>query len=86
MTIELSILIPIITTVLALAGWYRAEKKENEEQTVSETKVITKLDSIESGVNEIKSELKSVKNEVKDLEHRTTKLETILEIKGVKEH
>lgn len=84
MNIELTILISVISICCTLLATGRNAKKDVEEHTKEETLLMAKLNSIESGVNDIKKELTSVKTEVKDHEKRLNKIETLMEIKGFK--
>ena len=79
MTIEVTILLSAISVSIALyfgiKNNRRSQKKEDKEEASQDAIVITKLESIEKGVDDIKEELKGVKADVKDDHDRIIRLE-----------
>ncbi len=79
MTIEIALLISIITTSFGLwqgtKNQKRKEKHEIEEDTNQMTRVMVKLDMIIDEMKEIKTEMRSVRGEVKENRERIINLE-----------
>lgn len=79
MTIEVTILLSAISVSAALyfgiKNNRRSQKKEDKEEASQDAIVITKLESIEKGVDDIKEELKGVKADVKEDHDRIIRLE-----------
>lgn len=79
MTIEVTILLSAISVSIALyfgiKNNRRSQKKDDKEEASQDAIVITKLESIEKGVDDIKEELKGVKADVKDDHDRIIRLE-----------
>lgn len=71
MTLELSIVISVLSVSFALysgiSNLKRNDKKDTAEETAQLTTVIVKLENIGDGVSEIKSDMKNVKGEVQEL-------------------
>ena len=65
MTLELSIVISVLSVSFALysgiSNLKRNDKKDTAEETAQLTTVIVKLENIGDGVSEIKSDMKNVK-------------------------
>lgn len=74
MTIELAILISVISVSFALysgiSNLKRNSKKDTAEDTAQLTTVIVKLENIGTGISEIKAEMKNVKSDLQDLRDR----------------
>lgn len=79
MTIELTILISVISVSFALysgiSNMKRNSKKDTAEDVAQLTTIIVRLDTINSGVSEIKTEMKSVKTDVQELRERLVVVE-----------
>lgn len=79
MTIEVSILLSVISVSIAavfgFAIWKRNTKSDDKQEASQTATIITKLDGIEKGVEDIKAELRSVKAEVREDHDRITRLE-----------
>lgn len=81
MTIEITILISVVSVSAAIffgiKSLKRANKQDTEQQkkdavadAANNTAILVKLETIGSGVTEIKSDIKSMKLDVKDLTER----------------
>lgn len=74
MTLELSILISVVSVAFALysgiTNLKRNGKKDTAEEAAQLTTVIVKLESIRDGVAEIKSDMKNAKGEIQELRER----------------
>lgn len=79
MTIEVTILLSALSVSIALyfgiKNNRRSQKKEDKEEASQDAIVITKLETIEKGVDDIKEELKSVKADVKEDHDRIIRLD-----------
>lgn len=79
MTLELSIVISVLSVSFALysgiSNLKRNDKKDTAEETAQLTTVIVKLENIGDGVSEIKSDMKNVKGEVQELRERLVVVE-----------
>lgn len=79
MTLELSIVISVISVSFALysgiSNLKRNGKKDTAEETAQLTTVIVKLENIGDGVAEIKADMKNVKGEVQELRERLVAVE-----------
>lgn len=79
MTLELSIVISVLSVSFALysgiSNLKRNDKKDTAEETAQLTTVIVKLENIGDGVSEIKSDMKNVKGEVQELRERLVAVE-----------
>ena len=79
MPIELTILLSAISVSAALyfgiKNNRRSQKKEDREEASQSATIITKLEGIEKGVDDIKEELKGVKADVKEDHDRIIRLE-----------
>jgi len=79
MTVELSILISVISVSFALysglSNMKRNSKKDTAEETAQLTTVIVKLENIGDGVSEIKADLKNVKGDMQELRERLVVVE-----------
>jgi len=75
MTIELTIIISIISVAIAILSFLKTNKrsdtKDIEEKVRHDTKVDTKLDEISRGVNDIKYDVSTVK---KDLQKHSERI------------
>lgn len=72
MTIELAILISIVSVSIAVLGFLRTMKKDSGEDASQMTTVLVKLENIQQGINDLKADVSSIKNDIKDLDHRLT--------------
>lgn len=75
MTIELGILISIITMLLGLYAGRRNFRNDVKTDTTEMTTVIVKLENIQGGITEIKGDLKNVTDDIKELDRRVTVVE-----------
>lgn len=79
MTIELTILISIISVAFAiyfgLKSNRRSDVKEIEERAANNAKVNMKLDTISTTVNDIKYDISATKKEVRELTERVVQIE-----------
>lgn len=79
MTLELSILISVISVSFALYSGISNLKRNNRKDTAEDaaqlTTVIVKLENIGDGVSEIKADMKNVKGEVQELRERLVAVE-----------
>lgn len=79
MTIELAILISIVSVVFGiwsgLTNIKRNEKTDTKNDASELTTVIVKLENIGNGITEIKSEMTNVKNDIKENRERIIKVE-----------
>lgn len=79
MTIEVTILISALSVSIALffgiKNNRRDQKREDKEEAGQSATIITKLEGIEKGVDDIKEEIKGVKADVKEDHDRIIRLE-----------
>lgn len=79
MTIELTILLSIISVSIALyfgiLNNRKNQKQADKEEASQSATIITKLDGIENVVLDIKEEVKNIKTEVKEDHDRIIRLE-----------
>ena len=79
MTIEITLLISIISISFAIYFGIKSSKrneiKDTKSDTAQLTTVIVKLENIGIGVTEIKSELFNVKNDIKEDRERIIRIE-----------
>lgn len=75
MTIELTILISVISICCTIYGVARNAKRDVKADAAESTTVLIKLEGIQSGVNEIKQDIKSVKTDVRDLQDKVARVE-----------
>ena len=79
MTIEVTILLSVVSlsvaAIFGFATWKRNTKTDTVHDAGQQATIITKLDGIEKGVEDIKEELKSVKVEVREDHDRIIRLE-----------
>lgn len=79
MTIEIALLISIISVSFSvffgLKNSKRTDEKEIAERIARDTRTDMKLDEIGRDVREVKETVKNIQNDVKDHEGRITKLE-----------
>jgi len=79
MTIELTILISVLSVSFAIYSGItnikRNAKKDTTEDIAQLTTIIVRLDTINSGVSEIKTEMKSVRADVQELRERLVVVE-----------
>jgi peptidoglycan hydrolase CwlO-like protein len=79
MTVEISVALAIISTSAAIFFGIKSirhnQKKEDQNEASQTATIITKLDGIEKGVDDIKEELKNVKAEVRDDHDKIIRLE-----------
>lgn len=102
MTIEVALLISIISVSFSIFFGLKNNRKSDEkdiaERIARDTKTDMKLDEISSNVKEIKETVKSIQDDVKDHEGRIVKLEAsykaehkrldeiIVELKEIEQH
>jgi len=79
MTIELALLISVISVTFAIWQGVSTVRRNNRIDERSEaaqlTTVIVKLETINNGIVEIKSEMTNVKNDIKENRERIVKVE-----------
>lgn len=79
MTIEVALLISIVSVAFSIyfgiKNSKRSDKDEIVERIARDTKTDMKLDEISSDVKEVKETVKNIQNDVKDHEGRIVKLE-----------
>ena len=79
MTIEVALLISIVSVAFSIYFGLKNSKKSDKDEIVEriarDTKTDMKLDEISSDVKEVKETVKNIQNDVKDHEGRIVKLE-----------
>lgn len=79
MTIELAMLISIISVVFGLyqgsSNLKRNSKADTKTDATQMTTVIVKLENIGNGISEIKTEMGNVKEDMKDIRDRVIRVE-----------
>ena len=79
MTIEVALLISIVSVAFSIYFGPKNSKKSDKDEIVEriarDTKTDMKLDEISSDVKEVKETVKNIQNDVKDHEGRIVKLE-----------
>ena len=79
MTIEITILISIISVAFAiyfgLKSNRRSDVKDIEERVSRDTKINIKLDDISSDVKDVKYDIASVRKKIDDIDHRLVVVE-----------
>ena len=79
MTIEIALLISIVSVAFSIYFGLKNSKKSDKDEIVEriarDTKTDMKLDEISSDVKEVKETVKNIQNDVKDHEGRIVKLE-----------
>lgn len=79
MTIEVALVISVISVSAAVlfgvSNYKRNKTKDDKEDASQQATIITKLNGIEKGVDDIKDELKNLKSEVKEDHDRIIRLE-----------
>lgn len=79
MTIEVALLVSIVSVAFSIFFGIKNSKKSDSEEIAQriarDTRVDMKLDEISKDVKEVKDTVRSIQNDVKDHEGRITKLE-----------
>lgn len=79
MTIEVALLISIVSVgfsiFFGLKNSKKSDEKEISERIARDTRTDMKLDEISSNVREVKETVKNIQNDIKDHEGRIVKLE-----------
>ncbi|EHL13120.1 hypothetical protein HMPREF9629_00420 [Peptoanaerobacter stomatis] len=79
MSVELSILVPIVSVGFAIyAGLSNIKRNQSQDERNSAsqmTTVIVKLENISNGITEIKSEMSNAKEEIRENRERIVKVE-----------
>jgi septation ring formation regulator EzrA len=79
MTIELTILVSVVSVCFAIYFGMRTQQRGDraaaQKETADMTTVVVKLENIATGITEIKSELRNVKDDVKENRERLIKVE-----------
>ena len=79
MTIELTVLISVVSISIAVITFFRNGKKDTKddvkEDATQMATVITELKSISNGIEDIKKEITSIKDDVKENRDRTTRVD-----------
>ena len=82
MTIEVALLISIVSVATAIifgfAAFRRNQKTDDRREQDSMTRVIVKLESISADTNEIKNDIKSVKEDVRHNSEKIIRLDESL--------
>ena len=77
--IDLSVLLSVISVVVAAAvavkNIKRSNASDNRQEAANLTTLIVKLENISDGVNEIKSDMRSMKSDIQDLRDRLIRVE-----------
>jgi outer membrane murein-binding lipoprotein Lpp len=81
MTIELALLISLVSVAFGVYSGVRNLSRNNRKDTIDETSqmttVVVKLENIASGVHEIKSDVREMKSEMNGLRERLTIAEQV---------
>lgn len=75
MTIEIALLISIVSVTIGVLSFITNAKKNHKTDTSEMTTVIVKLENIGDNVSEIKTDVKGVKEDVNVLRERVAKAE-----------
>ena len=79
MTIEVALLVSVVSVAFSIFFGIKNNKKSDSEEIAQriarDTRVDMKLDEISKDVKEVKDTVRSIQNDVKDHEGRITKLE-----------
>lgn len=88
MTIELTILISVLSFSFAVytgvSNMKRNQRAETKSETTSMTTVIVKLENISASIGELKTSTKSFQEEIKDLRERQIRTEEKLDNMGAR--
>jgi predicted nucleic acid-binding Zn-ribbon protein len=80
MTIEIALLISIVSVVFSiffgLKNNKKSDQKEIADRIARDTRTDMKLDEISSNVRDVKETVKNIQNDIKDHEGRIVKLES----------
>lgn len=76
MQINITILISVISVCCTIYGVSRNFKKDAEADRGQIAIIVTKLDTIQTVLNELKMENKSTKEDIRDLEKRLVRVES----------
>jgi len=79
MTIELALLISVVSVIFGIysgvSSLKRNNKNDTKEEAIQLTTVIVKLENLGTGITEIKSELSGIKNDTRELRDRVIAVE-----------
>lgn len=75
MSININILISVITVCRTIYGVSRNLKKDAEADAGQIRIIVTKLDNIQSVLNELKSDVNSTKSDIRELDRRLIRVE-----------
>lgn len=75
MSIEITLLISIITICCTIYAASRNWTKDTREDQAEQTTILVKLENISAGINEIKTDMRSVKTDLQEHDRRLTRLE-----------
>lgn len=75
MNVNINILISVITICCTIYGVSRNFKKDAERDAGQIAIIVTKLDNIQSVLNELKTDVNSTKNDIRDLDRRLIAVE-----------
>lgn len=75
MSIEITILISVVSICCTIFATARNRKKDTRDRATQDTTVLIKLENIQTGINDIKKDVLGVKEDMKALEHRMTVVE-----------
>ena len=77
--IDVSVLLSVISVVIAAAvavkNIKRSNASDNRQEAANLTTLIVKLENISDGVNEIKSDMRNMKSDIQDLRDRLIRVE-----------
>lgn len=76
MQVNINILISVITVCATIYGVSRNLKKDAEADRGQIAIIVTKLDTIQSVLNELKADISSTKNDIRDIEKRLIRVES----------
>lgn len=75
MTIELTILISVISVCATIYGVARNMRRDVKTDAVESTTVLIKLENIQTDVKDMKGDVKGMRQELKEVDKRLTKVE-----------
>lgn len=75
MTIEITILIAIVTFILGILAHWQRGKSEAEEKAKEKAELSTKLDHIDVGVQDIRVQVRHTDNRLNQINERVIKVE-----------
>lgn len=76
MNVNINILISVITICCTIYGVSRNIKKDTEADAGQIAIIVTKLDTIQSVLNELKADISSTKSDIRELDRRLIAVES----------